>query len=160
MEFVTRRLVGCFANRRVLIPMIAFGLLLSVDFVSRVWVGGGHGSYREFRLPEIEPLAPSLTSVQAVDQLRLLVPINMGGSGAVEKELSLSGVMGSNIDPTAIFRVGSGAMQSGQFVRARQGEIVEGWKVLEVDRRSVTLIRADETKVLELFPRPAGVVSK
>ncbi len=135
-------------------------LVLSIDFAYRVWVGGSAERQKEFRQPDIKPVASALASDQVLARLRSLIPLSMGGVGVVEKQLSLSGIMISDSDPMAVLRIGSGESQPSQFVRVRTGAIVEGWKVLEVDRRSVTISREDESKVLELFPRPSGVVSK
>jgi hypothetical protein len=133
-------------------------VILALDFSLRLWVGRVSQS-RRFEAPIVSEMEPVASQEQVLGAMRSWLPPTLGGSGVAEKPLYLVGIIGPPSDPTAVIGLGV-AGQSSEFSKVRSGETVEGWKVDQVTRRSVSLSREGETKVIELFPRPAGVLSQ
>jgi hypothetical protein len=130
-------------------------LLVSIDFFNRIWVPRGAGE-RGFEPPSLVVLNAASNPEQALEAMRSWLPPALGGSGVVEKQLYLVGVLGSTSNPVAVLGVGARGPGS-RYVKVRVGESVESWTVDGVTRRTVSVSRGSEKKTLEIFPRPIGL---
>lgn len=140
-------------DRRATLSLTLLLLLVcGVDFFSRVWVNPDLTS-RVVKVAAVQEMPPIVATEQALAMVRGWLPTAFGGSGVVEKQLKLIGVLGPPGRPTAIIGLGAGPQVS-QFVSLTVGGTIEGWQVDKIDRKSTTLSRAGETKVIEVFPSP------
>ena len=133
-------------------------LLLFYDFAMRPFAGRD-ATLRSFSAPPVAtvPTLPQPPDVEAA--LKGWFPV-VGPPKAAPKKLALQAVWGAAGKLKAVIAVFSA---EGAFETRRvmvMGESVEGWKISQIDRSSVTLVRDDEsqeTKLLKMFPSRAGV---
>ena len=141
------------------------GLLLLVagaDFAARVYVGRD-ASLRIFEAPSQQSLPPA----EAVESIRARMGDwlpGLGGSAAGSQRpgqataLTLQGVFTSRGGTMAVISVAAPSAGSAETLRVAEGDEVAGWKVVRIERRSVTLEADDGTLQLVLFSRAEPMV--
>lgn len=143
--------------------VIVGGLLLllgMIDFIQRVHVGRDPG-LRAFQPPAVQPLPPATSSAAVVAQMREWLPALGGtaldaGEADPSAHVVLQGVFVGRDVSTAVlaFTLPSGG--PAQTERVVVGDVVRGWKVTAIDRRSVTVERDEGARALVLFDRQAA----
>jgi hypothetical protein len=132
-------------------------LLFLYDASGRVFVARD-ATLRKFDAPAV-PAAPALVSAARVEQaLKDWFPVPVTAQAAAQKKLGLQAVLGANGKLRAVIAVMSaeGVFETRRVVAL--GEDIEGWKLTNIERASVTLVRDSEAepKVLKMFPSRAG----
>lgn len=135
-------------------------LMFFYDIGARVFVPRD-ATLRRFDAPAV-PVLPNPTAAGAVEAaLKAWFPPPEIPKELQRKNLALQGVLGVKGTRKAVLLVLSpeGVFESRRTVAL--GEELEGWKLTEIERASVTLVRSEdgkqEIKTLKMFPSRPGV---
>ena len=135
-------------------------LMFFYDIGMRVFVPRD-ATLRKFDAPTVPQLPVPTASAAIEAALKGWFPPPEVPKELQRKNLALQGVLGAKGTKKAVLLVltPEGAFESRRVVAV--GEELEGWKLTEIERASVTLVRTEdgkqEIKTLKMFPsRPGG----
>jgi len=142
-------------RREFVVLATLLGLVAIVDFSRRVYVGRDD-ALRQFEAPAMQQVPPPETAAALSARLVHWLPETAGGGVgiAAKAELRLSGVMTGRDGTIALLATVPSEGRPAEIFRAAEGDLVEGWKVVSIAPRSVTLQGdAGERQLLLFEPR-------
>ena len=137
--------------------MIAAGasvaLVVSMDFSGRLFVARD-ASLRVFSAPATAPVPAAIDKLAAMSALQRWLPGKpVAAADTKPREIVLQGVFVVAGQARAALSLVSALGLPPQRVRVVDGDVVEGWTVIAIEKRKIVLRRGDESRELWMFRR-------